>query len=187
MAIFYPRRWFRWVCSLFAVVLPVAAGMRQTKGTDDARFTEIVVPAGGDPDALAAADVNHDGAMDIIAANLEQGTVSVLLGDRSCSPKPWPGWRNNSRRWAREPIPEAAPYICRTSSVRNARRIRTRPYFPRSNHDRKGGRAAQGMDSSTLSWGIRSPPGLNSLPPPQGLSPVAEVGFPHTPGSSRSI
>ena len=54
----------------------------QTKGTDDARFTKIVVPTGGDPDAIAAADVNHDGAMDIIAANLEQGTVSVLLGDR---------------------------------------------------------------------------------------------------------
>jgi hypothetical protein len=83
--------WFRWIYSLFVVVLPMAAGMSQTKGTDDARFTKIVVPTGGDPDALAAADVNHDGAMDIIAANLEQGTVSVLLGN----------WRHQSRWYSR--------------------------------------------------------------------------------------
>jgi FG-GAP-like repeat/FG-GAP repeat len=82
MAISYPRMWFRWMFSLFVVVLPVPAGMNQTKSTEDARFTKIVLPTGGDPDALAVADVNHDGAMDIIAANLEQGTVSVLLGDR---------------------------------------------------------------------------------------------------------
>jgi FG-GAP-like repeat len=82
MANSYPRRWFRWMCSLFVVVLPVAAEMSQTKSTDDARFTKIVVPTGGDPDALATADLNNDGALDIVAANLEQGTVSVLLGDR---------------------------------------------------------------------------------------------------------
>jgi hypothetical protein len=55
--------------------------MGQTKGSDAAGFTQIVIPTGGDPDALAAADINHDGVMDIIAANPEQGTVSVLLGD----------------------------------------------------------------------------------------------------------
>jgi FG-GAP-like repeat len=82
MAIAGLRIWFRGICSLFVVMLPMAAGMSQTRGTDDARFTKMVVPTGGDPDALAAADVNHDGAMDIIVANLEQGTVSVLLGDR---------------------------------------------------------------------------------------------------------
>jgi len=82
MANSYPRRWFRWMCSLFVVVLPVAAGMGRTKSTGEARFTKIVVPTGGDPDALAAADLNNDGAVDIVAANLEQGTVSVLLGDR---------------------------------------------------------------------------------------------------------
>jgi hypothetical protein len=32
--------WFRWIYSLFVVVLPMAAGMSQTKGTDDARFTK---------------------------------------------------------------------------------------------------------------------------------------------------
>jgi AcrR family transcriptional regulator len=28
----------------------------------------------------------------------------------SCSQKPWPGWRSNSKRLAKEPIPEAWPY-----------------------------------------------------------------------------
>jgi hypothetical protein len=72
--------WSRSICFLCVVLLtPVGTG--QTKGANAAGFTEIVVPTGGDPDALAAADVNHDGVMDIIAANPEQGTVSVLLGD----------------------------------------------------------------------------------------------------------
>lgn len=82
MAISHLRMWCRPMFSLFVVVLTVAPGMSQTKGMDDTRFTKIVVPIGGDPDALAAADLNNDGAMDIVAANLEQGTVSVLLGDR---------------------------------------------------------------------------------------------------------
>jgi hypothetical protein len=48
----------------------------------DPEFTVVVIPTGGDPDALAVADVNHDGALDLIAANLDHGTVAVLLGDR---------------------------------------------------------------------------------------------------------
>jgi hypothetical protein len=44
-------------------------------------FTTIAIPVGGDPDAVAVADVNHDGIPDIIAANPGCGTVSVLLGD----------------------------------------------------------------------------------------------------------
>jgi AcrR family transcriptional regulator len=46
------------------------------------------------------------------------------------------------------------PRLRRTSSIRNARRIRTRPHLPRSKHDRHGGRAAQGMDSSPLTQSL---------------------------------
>ena len=42
------------------------------------------------------------------------------------------------------------PRLRRTSSIRNTRSIRTRPHLPRSNHDRKGGRATQEMDSDAL-------------------------------------
>jgi hypothetical protein len=35
------------------------------------------------PDAIAVADINHDGAPDIVVANPESGTVTVLLGDRT--------------------------------------------------------------------------------------------------------
>ena len=45
-------------------------------------FTTTVLRVDGDPDAIAVADVNEDGAPDIILANPQAGTVSVLLGDR---------------------------------------------------------------------------------------------------------
>lgn len=53
----------------------------QVISSDSVQFTTVVIPTGGDPDAIAVADVNHDGALDIIAANPNSGTVSVLLGD----------------------------------------------------------------------------------------------------------
>ena len=40
-----------------------------------------MIQTGGDPDAIAVADVNHDGIPDILAANSNSGTVTVLLGD----------------------------------------------------------------------------------------------------------
>jgi hypothetical protein len=45
------------------------------------QFTTQVISVGGDPDAIAVSDVNHDGKADIIVANPESGTVTVLLGD----------------------------------------------------------------------------------------------------------
>jgi hypothetical protein len=48
---------------------------------DSAHFTTIVIPVGGDPDTVTVADVNHDGKPDIIEANPNSGTVTVLLGD----------------------------------------------------------------------------------------------------------
>lgn len=38
-------------------------------------------PAGSGPDGLAAADVNHDGKLDLIAPDLSSNSVSVLLGN----------------------------------------------------------------------------------------------------------
>jgi FG-GAP-like repeat len=81
MAIFGPRVSLGCICFLFVAVFSASTGISQAKGADAAEFTSVVIPTGSGPDALAAADVNRDGAMDIIAANLEQGTVSVLLGD----------------------------------------------------------------------------------------------------------
>jgi len=44
-------------------------------------FTEVALPAGRDPAALAAADINHDGRPDLIVANVETETATVLLND----------------------------------------------------------------------------------------------------------
>ena len=44
-------------------------------------FRRTVVPVGGRPGSIVAADVNRDGNPDIVVANTEDGTVSVLLGD----------------------------------------------------------------------------------------------------------
>src|ERR1700730_7029679 len=82
MALFGSRVWPRCMYFLFVIALPVPVGLGQVRGTDASEFTNIVIPTGGDPDAVAVADVNHDGSMDIIAADPEHGTVSVLLGDR---------------------------------------------------------------------------------------------------------
>jgi hypothetical protein len=62
--------------------LLVAAGLRaQVVPSDAVKFTTVVISPGGDPDAVAVADVNHDGSPDIIAANPNSGTLTVLLGD----------------------------------------------------------------------------------------------------------
>jgi hypothetical protein len=44
-------------------------------------FSKTVIPVGHGPGAIAIADVNHDGKLDVIVANTVDGTVDVLLGD----------------------------------------------------------------------------------------------------------
>jgi hypothetical protein len=44
-------------------------------------FQHVVIPVGKGPGSIAIADVNGDGKPDIIVANTEDETISVLLGD----------------------------------------------------------------------------------------------------------
>ncbi len=44
-------------------------------------FSKSISPVGHGPASVAIADVNHDGKLDIIVANMVDGTVDVLLGD----------------------------------------------------------------------------------------------------------
>jgi hypothetical protein len=43
-------------------------------------FTETLIHVGKGPGPIAVADVNHDGKPDIIVGNMEDGTLSVMLG-----------------------------------------------------------------------------------------------------------
>jgi hypothetical protein len=45
------------------------------------RFKEMTIPVGKGPKWISVADVNHDGHPDIVVANADSGTVSVLLGN----------------------------------------------------------------------------------------------------------
>ena len=42
---------------------------------------ELLIPVGKGPGSIALVDVNHDGKLDILVANTESETLSVLLGD----------------------------------------------------------------------------------------------------------
>ncbi len=44
-------------------------------------FREVTIAVGKGPHWISVADVNHDGYPDILVANADDGTVSVLLGD----------------------------------------------------------------------------------------------------------
>jgi hypothetical protein len=57
----------------------------------EATFTRTVIPVGHRPGPLAIADVNHDGHPDIIVANMDDRTVTVLLGDGKGNFTPSPG------------------------------------------------------------------------------------------------
>ena len=45
------------------------------------RFREVTLPAGKGPRWITVADMNQDGKPDIVVANADAGTLSVLLGD----------------------------------------------------------------------------------------------------------
>lgn len=56
-----------------------------------ASFDHIVLPTGRGPTSIAVADLNHDHHPDLIVANSEDGTLSVLLGDGKDHFTPAPG------------------------------------------------------------------------------------------------
>jgi hypothetical protein len=59
------------VLSSAAVILPVGSP----------RFREVSIRAGRGPKWISVADINRDGNPDIVVANADSGTVTVLLGD----------------------------------------------------------------------------------------------------------
>ncbi len=72
---------------------PAAArsGSAETNRPVSESFHRVVVPTGHRPGSIAVADVNHDGKPDIIVANTEDETISVLLGDGTGHFSPAPG------------------------------------------------------------------------------------------------
>jgi FG-GAP-like repeat len=63
----------------------------ETKPQPSESFHRVVIPTGHLPGSIAVADVNHDGKPDILVANTEDETVSVLLGDGTGHFTPAPG------------------------------------------------------------------------------------------------
>ncbi len=78
MAAFSSLKFYGCACLIAcAVLLPLC----RAHGQGNTQYTSTVIPVGGDPQAIAVADLNHDGFPDIVLANPESGTVTVLLGD----------------------------------------------------------------------------------------------------------
>jgi hypothetical protein len=57
----------------------------------DLSFHETILPAGPHASIVAAADLNHDSRPDLVGANLEDGTVTILLNDGGGRFHPAPG------------------------------------------------------------------------------------------------
>ena len=69
-----------------AVFTALAAVLLSTQAPShfiDLNFEETVIAVGKGPGPIAVADVNRDGIPDILVANQADGTISVLLGDRT--------------------------------------------------------------------------------------------------------
>jgi hypothetical protein len=60
-------------------------------GSNPLDFKQQVIPVGKGPGFIAIADLNHDGKLDLLVANIEDGTISVLLGDGQRHFTPAPG------------------------------------------------------------------------------------------------
>jgi hypothetical protein len=55
------------------------------------KFEQQVIQVGKGPGFIATADVNHDGKLDLLVADTEDGSISVLLGDGKRHFTPGPG------------------------------------------------------------------------------------------------
>ena len=74
---------------LTAMTACAAAGGSADSSAPD--FDQVVTRVGKSPGPIAIADINHDGKPDIIVGNMDDGTVSVLLGDGRGHFTPAPG------------------------------------------------------------------------------------------------
>lgn len=77
--------------TLFAGAMMACVALSGTVDSSTLNFESTVIPVGKGPGAIAVADVNNDGKSDIIVANVDDGTVSVLLGDGKGHFNPAPG------------------------------------------------------------------------------------------------
>jgi len=63
------------------LILPVLIGISGDSPHPPMHFRQVTIRVGQGPRWVSVADVNHDGNHDILVANADAGTVSVLLGD----------------------------------------------------------------------------------------------------------
>jgi VCBS repeat protein len=54
-------------------------------------FTQIEIPVGNEPGSVAVVDLNRDGKLDIVVANMASESMSILLGDGKGHFQPSPG------------------------------------------------------------------------------------------------
>jgi FG-GAP-like repeat len=66
---------------LLSLLLPLLGLAGVPSPDHGARFTETTIRVGKGPKWISAADVNHDRIPDLIVANADAGTVTVLLGN----------------------------------------------------------------------------------------------------------
>ena len=82
-------------CSLLFVLLGLWLGLPGIVARSPSSAGELlaptVIPVGADPGPVVIVDVNHDGHLDILAANPNAGTLTVLLGDGQGHFHPGPG------------------------------------------------------------------------------------------------
>jgi len=86
-----PRKALRILQIALALTLLIVLARPEVGAQTSDGFRRVVIPTGHRPGSIAVADVNHDGKPDIIVANTEDETVSVLLGDGKGRFTPAPG------------------------------------------------------------------------------------------------